>query len=245
MGINRLVEQGNWLFRWRSFLPIVVLAPIAVALADFHYLQYSRAAQDWWAVGCLAVSLLGLLVRALCIGFAPRGTSGCNTHRQKAAALNTTGMYSVTRNPLYFGNLLIWMGIIAVLRNPLLLLCFCLAFWLYYERIIAAEEAFLTRQFGDAYTDWASRTPAFLPRLTGWKRPDLRFSLKSVCRRDYGAVLGIVTAFFLLDVAEHVAVEGRLLFDPPWAILLAFGLAAFLILRFLKKHTRILRVTDR
>ena len=45
------------------------------------------------------------------MGFAPRGTSGRNTLGQVAEVLNTSGMYSVVRNPLYLGNFVIWLGL--------------------------------------------------------------------------------------------------------------------------------------
>ena len=49
----------------------------------------------------------------LCVGFTPRGTSGRNTKEgQVAESLNTLGMYSMCRHPLYLGNLLMWLGIV-------------------------------------------------------------------------------------------------------------------------------------
>ncbi|MGB8874133.1 MAG: hypothetical protein WCC75_12145, partial [Desulfobaccales bacterium] len=44
-------------------------------------------------------------------GLPPRGTSGRNTQGQVAETLNTTGIYSLVRNPLYLGNFLIWLGL--------------------------------------------------------------------------------------------------------------------------------------
>lgn len=50
-------------------------------------------------------------------------------------------MYSIVRNPLYFGNLLIAIGLALLPGVWWLLLIVGLAFFIYYERIIAAEEA--------------------------------------------------------------------------------------------------------
>ncbi len=56
---------------------------------------------------------------------------------------------------------------------------------IYLERIIATEEEFLAGKFGDAYRDWATEVPAFFPRLTGWRAPELPFSFRNVLRREY------------------------------------------------------------
>jgi len=48
-----------------------------------------------WEILCLAISLLGLGVRIVTVGYVPKGTSGRNTRGQKANVLNTTGMYSL------------------------------------------------------------------------------------------------------------------------------------------------------
>jgi protein-S-isoprenylcysteine O-methyltransferase Ste14 len=238
---QKVLEQGNWLFRWRSFVPAALVLPIAMALADFHYPAGDHALQHAWAFGCLLLSLCGLAIRVLSIGCAPGGTSGRNTRRQKAACLNTTGLYSVTRNPLYLGNFIIWLGIVAVLRSPLLALCFVFAFALYYERIIAAEERFLFARFGETYREWAERTPLFFPRLSLWRPAARAFSLRAVLRREYSAVFGIAAAFFLLDVAEHVAADRALYVDPSWTILLVLGGVTYMLLRMLKKHTSVLK----
>ena len=47
----------------------------------------------------------------------PAGTSGRNTAKQVADTLNTTGLYSLTRNPLYLGNAVIYMAIACFLQN--------------------------------------------------------------------------------------------------------------------------------
>ena len=46
-----------------------------------------------------------------------------------------------------------------------------LVFWLYYERIMLAEEEFLRARYGKAFDDWAARTPAFLPNFRHWVPP--------------------------------------------------------------------------
>lgn len=238
-------RTGNWLFRWRSYLPIVLAGFLLVGAiragkqADHDHF---RAA---WLTGCGGVSLLGLLTRALVVGHTPRRTSGRSTSRQVAYQLNTTGMYSIVRHPLYLGNFLIWLGLALAVRSAWLVATFGLAFWLYYERIMFAEEEFLRRQFGTAYTDWAAETPAFWPRLRQWRPAALPFSLRNVLKREYTAACGIVLGLAGLEGARQWSHTGRLVVDLGWLAAIVAALTAAAVLRLLKKHTRWLRVEGR
>jgi protein-S-isoprenylcysteine O-methyltransferase Ste14 len=243
---NRLAREGDWLFRHRSFLPLLLLPLTAWSLLHVqHYLGGSHLQQHAWGAACCALSWLGWLVRATTVGFVPAGTSGRNTSSQRATELNTTGWYSLTRNPLYLGNYLIGLGIMAAWADLELTLAYTAAFWLYYERIISREEQFLLTQFGDDYTAWVERTPAFLPALRRWERPRYPFSLRTVLRREYSAVLLIGIAFQLVDMAEHWLVDARLYCDPSWTAQLVVCAIWYAYWRTIKKRTKWLRVAGR
>ncbi len=57
------------------------------------------------------------------------------------------------------------LGVVLAIKVWWFVLLACLVLALYYERIICAEETFLQQKFGKAYTDWAARTPVFIPNL--------------------------------------------------------------------------------
>ena len=111
---------------------------------------------------------------------------------QVAESLNTTGLYSVVRHPLYLGNFLMWLGVALFPRSLSFVAAVVFAFWLYYERIMIAEEAFLRERFGERFDAWADRTPAFIPSLRRWTRPRLAFSLRKVLRKEYNGLLAVV-----------------------------------------------------
>ncbi len=109
---EEMERSGNWLFRWRSYLPLLLLLPMTLAIERSHALGVRDARPDFWPLVCMGVSFFGLAIRVAAVGYAPAGTSGRNTKAgQVARSLNTTGMYSLVRHPLYLGNFVIWIGV--------------------------------------------------------------------------------------------------------------------------------------
>lgn len=238
---QRHADQGKFLFEYRSYLPIAFIPLLATyLLLNTTYVLGSHNVQHAWEAVCCGISLLGMIVRVSTIGFVPEGTSGRNTKHQLATMLNTTGMYSMCRNPLYLGNYLIWLGVIAFPMNFTLVLLFTAAFWLYYERIIAAEESFLVNKFGDAYRDWCAVTPVFIPNPFLWRAPALQFCPRMVLRREYTTLFAIGLAFFTFDVVSHLVVEQRFYIEFSWTALAAFSTIQYIVLRTLKRKTTLL-----
>ena len=242
---DHFIRSGSWLFRWRAVPPVLALLLLMLHLEGYHHLLDSKRADDAWQLGCLLVSGLGLALRAYVVGHTPRDTSGRNARAQRAASLNTSGLYSVVRHPLYLANFLIYLGTVAFTHDPWPAACCLLGFWLYYERIMVAEEAFLRARFGGHFEAWARRTPAFVPNPRLWRPPQLAFSLRNVLRREYNNLFSVVLAMFLLDSASESAAQGRLALGHWWALALGVGFVAWLILRTLKRHTQVLRVAGR
>ena len=238
-------NTGNWLFRWRSYLPLAVIGIFLLALRGYEYPGHSEQLDHLWEVLCLVVSFFGLGIRIATIGYTPERTSGRNTHKQVADTLNTTGVYSAVRNPLYLGNFFMGLGVALFAHLWWLTFIFILIFWLYYERIVFAEEAFLREKFGDEYLKWADKTPAFFPKLRQYQKPNLPFSLKTVLRREYSGFFAVILTLFVLETVGEVFAEGRVEFDTGWVILLGFGFIVWVTLRTIKKHTRILHVEGR
>jgi len=97
-------RQGNWLFRWRSYLPLLIIPLFFVALISLANGIQDNSASDheFWEAFCFVLSLLGFAMRCLTVAYVPAGTSSRNTKEQIANALNTTGIYSIVRHPLLF-----------------------------------------------------------------------------------------------------------------------------------------------
>ncbi len=242
---TKSVKIGTWLFRWRSYLPLALIIISIPAILNFSYPSGSYAYELVWEMFCFAVSLAGLLIRAYTIGHTPKHTSGRNTKDQVASVLNTTGIYSVTRNPLYLGNFFMVMGVVMFARCWWLYLVYVLVFWIYYRLIILTEEDFLSTKFGQEYDDYWQRTPAFFPGIKQWKTPSLSFSLRNVLKREYPGFFAVIASFTVLDFLCESILAGKFKISVVWVILFFFGLATYLTLRFLRKKTRLLHVEGR
>lgn len=233
---NQLERNGSWLFRHRSYLPLVSIPIFCACLPSFTYIDASHQVNEAWQMLCLIICFSGLAVRIVTVGRAPVGTSGRNTREQVASSLTTTGVYSVVRHPLYLGNFLILMGIALWPHVWWLAALSCCAFALYYERIMLAEEAFLRNQFGDAFESWAAATPAFIPRLRGWVSSPVTFCWRTVLQREYNAFVLIVAVFFLFDLVGDSFAESRWHISWGWFSFFLASFVLFATLRTLKKR---------
>lgn len=240
-----LESSGRWLFRHRGTLPLLLVPAILLALRGFRYPFGSHALDVAWDVLCLGVGTLGLSIRVGTVGFTPAGTSSRDTNVPKATVLNTSGMYSLVRHPLYLGNLFMWLAPALLPRSLPLIVIVVLAFWLYYERIMLAEEAFLRETFEQTFDEWARRTPTFFPALRLWRRPQLTFSWRSALRREYSGLFALVATLTGVEVAAEYAESGTLQLDVYWRVLLVASAVLYVIVRFLKRRTRILHVQGR
>lgn len=238
-------QSGSWLFRYRSFLPLIALPLFLPRFATFTLLGHSHTMNEIWQGLCLLVSLFGLAIRILTVGYAPARTSGRNTRHQVAETLTTAGMYSLTRNPLYLGNYLIFLGFVLFFHSWELTLIVTCLYALYYERIIFAEEAFLRERFGDTFEHWAATTPSFLPRLSGWAPPHLSFCWRSVLRREHSGLFLLTTVHALLDVSGDAVARKQVQLNWWWVSVFIFGLVTYVTLLTLKKQTRLLHVEGR
>lgn len=237
---STLCNQGDWAFRWRSIAPAVLMIPaVIVALMDVQYFLDSHTYDQWWDLFAISFVVAGLGIRVWTTGHTPRRTSGRNTKGQVADSLNTRGIYSIVRNPLYLGNFVGGLGVILLLHSLWLTLYYVLAFALYFERVILVEERFLLRKFGDSYRQWAEKTPAFFPLILRKYQPDeLPFCLRTVLRREYITVAMTVLLLFVMEVGEDTMIQGEIILDSRWLIIAAINGGMFLFFRVVSKRTR-------
>ena len=231
-----VLRSGDFLFRWRSYLPLLLVPLVVVGIARFQYPFGSYATDLAWETACVLLALAGVGIRVVTVGLAAPGTSGRNTRGQKARSLNTTGPYSVVRHPLYLGNFVVVLGLSlfphAWIVPPLVAV---LAAG-YYACIAQREEHFLREEFGPAFETWAARVPAIVPALGRWAPPAWAFDGRAVLRREFYGLAVVLMTPFLLDIVEDLHETGRFDLDPVWTVIAALGAGTFVVLRVLKKR---------
>ncbi len=242
--VHELENSGNWLFKRRGWLPVILIIAglVMMYLGNRQALIFDLRNEMIF----LSVSLLGELIRIITVGYAPKDTSGRNTSAgQIAEELNVTGFYSIVRHPLYVGNFLMWLGPVLFLKSAWFAVVFALIFWIYYERIMFAEEQFLRRKFGEAYDEWSEKVSAFIPFTLRYNPPKLNFSIRNVLKREYNSIVNIFIVFALLDVCRNYILTDRLFITKIWICLLSGAAGVWLIIFLIHKLTRWLEVEGR
>jgi protein-S-isoprenylcysteine O-methyltransferase Ste14 len=143
-GLPHIVRELRYSEVARQGLAVVLILVFALT---------SRAGTLAAAVG-MSAALLGMLLRLYASGFI-----------MKNKELAQNGPYALVRHPLYTGNILLVMGF-AVANQSLWAIPLTVAFfWFYYPPAIEYEDRKLHGIFGQAWTEWAARTPALMPRF--------------------------------------------------------------------------------
>ncbi len=225
--------QGDFLFKYRSYLPIlIILAGLTVYVRSLPNFDPSKTMI--LELICLFICLLGLMIRFVTIGYSADNTSGRNTNEgQIADYINTTGPYSIVRHPLYVGNYFMWLGIACFTRNFWFIVAFTLLYWLYYERIMYAEEEFLRDKYGKRYSDWASAVPAFIPALGQWQKPNLRFSWVKVIRQEKAGILNLFLVILIFKLIEVYFFHGNGV--VPWLYAFLASLLWYVVIKIWQK----------
>lgn len=184
----------KFFFRYRGIIPL----PFILIL-----LYQSNLTTTGLIVGLLIVAL-GEAVR-----LAGVRRAGGNTRTRKVGAkrLSTGGIYAHVRNPLYLGNLLIYVGFAIIAGGPWMVYLAVIAliyFSIQYGFIIALEEDTLAELFGEEYRQYTENVPRLLPRLHPWRdanqRPPKKWS--SVFNSEKSTLLNQAVFLAVLIIKE-------------------------------------------
>ncbi len=87
---------------------------------------------------------------------------------QQEHVLATSGPYARIRHPQYIGFIIIMLGFLLQWPTILTVLMFPILVWM-YTRLAKSEEREAKKEFGEIWDEYASKTPAFIPRLASQK----------------------------------------------------------------------------
>jgi len=180
-------------FKYRSYTPI----PFLVAMVIFA--QPTLASMIFG----FATVALGEAIRFWGVSIA--GSETRTTGNVGGTYLITNGPFAYVRNPLYVGNMLLYIGvgIMSMAWFPWLVSIAAIWFYVQYSLIVSKEEEYLAERFGSDYKHYTRYVRRFLPRLTPYesplppaKRVSVREGLASE-RRTLQAI-GLVIAMLLV-----------------------------------------------
>ena len=247
MSIKKSLEaSGNFLFKYRGHIPLIVFllsVPVAFFTPYHTYSSFKGLDEIFLFVSLFFISL-GHFIRARTIGRRSIQTSGRNRSHQVAKVLTKTGWYSLLRHPLYFGNYLIWLGLAIFLSNFWFVIILSLLFWIYYERIMFAEEVFLEAKFGGEFTVWASKTPSFFPSIKNYKPNDFPFSWRVVIKNEYPGIISSATSFLFILILKRIVLLGYFSFCSSDALFLLIIVVFGVSCKILKKFTAVFEPMD-
>ncbi len=123
-----------------SVVPLPVLAAYALA-------RYLTGA----AVAVCGLVMIGMGMQR----FVAAGTNIPPT--LPTTALVVDGIYGWTRNPLYLGTILVYMGLAVAAASLWAILLMVPLLWVINVGVIVREERYLERKFGDAYRAYKAR----------------------------------------------------------------------------------------
>ena len=192
-----MVRLGGWLFKRRTMIPVPLALLILLVPAS-----ESNTGMSWTVAG-IAVVALGEALRLWGvhhIGAVSR------TRTDRLGPLIASGPFAFVRNPLYLGNIALWMGFALVAGLSWLAPIIVVVLALEYHAIVRWEESLLNARRGDAYRDYAATVPRWIPKLhhQGHKGSEssagaaLPFPWPETLFSERGTLIGIALGFLLL-----------------------------------------------
>lgn len=146
---------GRAWFQYRSFSPIPLFLLVLVLPPNFELSLLAKI-----LVGTLMI--FGEFLRIWGVAYAGSVT------RTRGDAMNSlvhSGPFRFVRNPLYIGNLLLYVGCAVFFGFSYLSLFMFVYFALQYSLIVSYEEENLKKHFGTTYEDYQRKVPRWFFRL--------------------------------------------------------------------------------
>jgi protein-S-isoprenylcysteine O-methyltransferase Ste14 len=147
--------------------PLLFLAALLLGFVSAHLLPLPfpvpRIGLVHWISAIIAGSLILIGIAVFAAGIRNFSSAATPVQGTKPTrALVTTGIHGWSRNPIYLGMFLVYGGIGIAVRSPwILILALPIAITIRYG-VVAREEAYLERRFGDAYRDYKARVRRWL-----------------------------------------------------------------------------------
>ena len=142
--------------------PLVLIATLFLMRAIASYDPFIVASEYSQGLGWFLVVVGCAVILAGIVSFTRAKTTVDPLNPQKASQLVTSGVFGLTRNPMYLGMAIIGIGGVVYLQSPLALLGVA-AFVLYIQRFqIQPEETAMQALFKEQFEQYKLRTRRWL-----------------------------------------------------------------------------------
>ena len=128
------------------------------------------------------------------------------TRSDRLGPLISTGPFSLVRNPLYLGNVALWVGFAVSARLLGMVPLILVALGLEYHAIVRWEEHLLTARLGDSYRAYAARVPRWVPTRAPIKPAcsPAATSWRETFFSERGTLVAIAAGYLLLYAKSHI-----------------------------------------
>ena len=189
-GIKHLIREMRYHEFSRQSIGIILVSVFCFETSSNSIIPYASNF-------AISLILLGLATRMYASGFV-----------LKNKELSTTGPYAFVRHPLYSGNIMILIGLCLINGFFWSFVTAFIFLWFYYPTAIEYEDRKLKSLFPDTWEEWASMTPALMPKmdLNGkiFSRLDLRsWSLKKSLIANYEPVIVVYVLVWVFIVLQR------------------------------------------
>jgi protein-S-isoprenylcysteine O-methyltransferase Ste14 len=192
---DNMTRIGAWLFRRRTVLPL----PLALAVLLIPDGQ-TQGASGLVLAGAIFVAV-GEAIRLW--GVRHIGAIS-RTRSDRLGPLVATGPFSLVRNPLYVGNVALWVGFAVSARLAWLAPIFVAILAFEYHAIVRWEERLLERRLGDPYLAYVAQVPRWMPRMPNRVPSTVQaFSWRETFISERGTLIAIAVGFALLWLKAH------------------------------------------
>ena len=237
-----MIALGQFLFRFRNgIFPLAMVAALMLARPEYSFGHLSAdLVTD--LIG-IALVIAGQALRMLTIGYDYIRRGG-REGRVYADGLVEGGVFAHCRNPLYLGNILMAAGFLTIIGHGGLLAAGVPLVALVYAAIVAAEEDYLTKRFGERYADYCARVNRWIPDWSGLSASigAMRFDWRRVVVKEYNTLFGVLSGLLVVQTWTRVVEQDLTQTRLVWTLAAAGALiAAYLLVRRLKKTRALYR----
>jgi protein-S-isoprenylcysteine O-methyltransferase Ste14 len=203
--LDTTTRIGGWLFRYRTSIPL----PVALAILTLRVGE-APPSRALVLIG-VAFTIAGELLRLWSVRYIGAIS---RTRSDRLGPLVSAGPFARVRNPLYVGNIAVWVGFAIAARLVWLAPVIVALLGLEYHAIVRWEERLLESRLGESYRHYAATVSRWWPRRRGRREGRERdddgnasgsadsassaFSLRETVFSERGTLIAIALGYLLL-----------------------------------------------